>query len=122
MWLRKFVSAAWLRAKQRQALGGRHGGDNPRLAVLRLFAGQLAAASGGWCLRRSAHGIGAALVLLIAGQASGLVVLPNPAARLEQAVEAQADSENAALCGEFGFAAGSPAHMRCKHALADLRR
>lgn len=122
MWLRETIAAAWLRAKQRQALGGTPNGDNPRLAVLRLFAGQLAAASGDWCLRRSAHGIGLALVLLVAAQASGLAVLPNPAAGLGQAVDEQADAEDAVLCRKFGFVTGSPAHVRCKLALADLRR
>jgi hypothetical protein len=65
-----------------------------------------------------------AAVAAIAGATIGLaVVLQVSGARPygEQAILQQIAQEDTALCGKFGFEAGTPKHTSCLLDLADLR-
>lgn len=92
------------------------------MAVWWLFAGQVAAAAQAWCCRRVVHVAGLGLVLLVLGWEVGIIVLPDPGAKLEQAIQEQIGYEDGILCRKFGFAAGTQDHAGCKLDLADLRR
>lgn len=116
------LAAAWHRARQRQALGSGRLAGHSHVTVCRLFVGQLAAAAQAWCLRRVVYLTGLGLGLLVLGWGTGIIILPDPGARLEQAIQGQIEYEDGILCEKFGFAAETQQYAGCKLDLADLRR
>ncbi len=68
-----------------------------------------------------------ALKLVVAAAGAVLVlaaIIPSAGVRPygEQALLAQIDTDNAALCGKFGFGAATPQLADCMRDLTDLRR
>jgi hypothetical protein len=122
MRVQRGLAAAWHRAKQRQALGSRRFAGSSRVTVFRLFAGQLAAATQVWCLRRVFHLTGLGVALLVLGCEAGIIVLPDLGTQVEQTIQQQIDYEDDILCQKFGFAPGTQGLAGCKLDLADLRR
>lgn len=118
MGVRVGLAASWQRAMQRQAFAKRRSARNSRVVFIRLLLDDLVAKRG---LQLVPALAGLGLLLLIPAWQSGMLKLADFGAQLEQEVQQQIESEDAALCEKFGFAPGTRAHSGCKLDLAELR-